>query len=202
MLRAGQILNVFTEFEIQSMIDVLAKLENQLNTGKERNYTNGFQSNSLIYPFIKKKILNKLETILGENINLTVGMLLKENKPWTIHTDYVKSDSNPDLAILIPLNINPIKTHTVIFNESCTNSFDEFKINNKKLDNNSLKIHDTLMSQEIIENLEYVSLHAAYEWIPNSIIYWDRKLLHSSDNFLKNGIAEKQALVLFTNLDK
>jgi hypothetical protein len=126
-------------------------------------------------------------------------MLLKEKFPWQIHTDYIKGDENPDLAVLIPLNKTLIDTNTVIFNEMCTDNFSTFKLNNAKLLDNATDIHNSLMSHELIENLEYLSLKGCYRWAPGSVIYWDRKLLHGSDNFLKNNIAEKTALVLFTH---
>jgi hypothetical protein len=47
-----------------------------------------------------------------------------------------------------------------------------------------------------------VSLYAVYKWKIGSVIAWDRKLLHCSDNFLVNGVKEKTALVIFTNNDK
>jgi hypothetical protein len=57
----------------------------------------------------------------------------------------------------------------------------------------------TNICSELNNRLEYVSLYDAYKWYLGSVIYWDRKMLHCSDNFLKNGLAEKNALVLFTN---
>ena len=153
----------------------------------------------MIYPFIKRKILDRLETVFDRPINLVTGMLLKAKNPWEIHTDYVKGDVNPDIGILIPLNELPIDTHTVIFNESCTDTFDQtYMSNNTKLINNAVGLHDTLLSHETVERLEYVSLLGAFKWHPGSVIYWDRKLLHASDNFLKNNVTEKKALVLFT----
>ena len=74
-------------------------------------------------------------------------------------------------------------------------------MNNKPLDYNAKELHNTLCSHESVEHLEYVSLKDAYQWIPGSIIYWGGKLLHSSDNFLVNGITEKQALVFFTTIN-
>jgi len=197
---AGQLLDVFQDKDIQSISVALSKLKDVPNSGKRaKAYTNGFQKHDLIYPFIKNKVLNKLEILFNRPINLVHGMLLKETTPWEIHTDYVKGDLNPDLGILIPLNTTPINTHTVIFNESCTDTFDIYMSTNKKLTNNAVNIHDSLLSHEPIERLEYVSLLGAFCWHPGSVIYWDRKLLHTSDNFLKNNITEKTALVLFTN---
>jgi len=197
---AGQLLDVFQPEEIQSVLAALTKLKDAPNIGEQfKAYTNGFQPTDLIYPFIKRKILDRLETLLDRPIRLVHGMLLKEKKPWGIHTDYVKGDTNPDMGILIPLNEQPVDTHTVVFNESCTDNFDIYMSNNTKSINNAVDIHDTLLSHETTERLEYVSLLGAFKWHPGSVIYWDRKLLHASDNFLKNNVSEKTALVLFTN---
>lgn len=197
--KAYQLLNVFEPSEIKLLSDILHKLkDSELDPAKERNYTNGFKQGDLIYPFIKKQVLDRIEILIGRKINLLHGMLLKEKSPWYIHTDYVKGDENPDIAILIPLNAEIINTSTVVFNEECTDKFSTYKLNNKKLENNAASLCDNLMSHETIENLEYVSLQGSYKWIPGSVICWDRKLLHSSDNFLKNGLMEKTGLVLFT----
>jgi len=197
---AGQLVNVFCPEEIQSVLKALTKIKDTPSTGLQgKAYTNGFQPTDLIYPFIKRKILDRLETLLDRPVNLVHGMLLKAKKPWLIHTDYVKGDVNPDIGILIPLNELPIDTHTVIFNELCTDTFDTYMMNNTKSINNAVGIYDSLLSHETLERLEYVSLLDAYKWHPGSFIYWDRKLLHASDNFLKNSITEKTALVLFTN---
>jgi len=199
---AGQLLDVFQAEEIQLVLAALTKLKDAPNSeGQFKAYTNGFQPTDLIYPFIKHKILSRVETLLDRPINLIHGMLLKEKKPWGIHTDYVKGDLNPDMGILIPLNELPVDTHTVIFNEFCTNTFDTYMSDNKKLINNATDMHNNLLSHETTERLEYVSLLGAFKWHPGSVIYWDRKLLHASDNFLKNNVAEKTALVLFTTLE-
>jgi hypothetical protein len=198
---AGQLLDVFQPEEIQLLLTALTKLKDSPNMGEQfKAYANGFQPTDLIYPFIKRKILDRLETLLDRPIKLVHGMLLKEKRPWGIHTDYVKGDINPDMGILIPLNELPVDTHTVIFNESCTDTFDLYMSNNTKSINNAVDIHNTLLSHETTQRLEYVSLLGAFKWHPGSVIYWDRKLLHASDNFLKNNVNEKTALVLFTNL--
>ena len=201
--QAGQILDVFSTTEIEQFNFALSKLKNSPNQGKNfQAYTNGFKPTDLIYAFIKKNVLDKIEKILAQDLNLTHGMHLKEHSPWNIHTDYVKGDLNPGLAVLIPLNTDIIITHTVIFNECCTDSFENYIRDHEKIKNNSVNLHHDIMSHETIDRLEYVSINGIYKWHPGCVIYWDRKLLHSSDNFLINGITEKTALVLFTNNDR
>ena len=199
--KAGQITNVFSVAEIESIQKALSLLPQAMNSGSVTNaYTNGFERTDYIYNFIKKFVLNKIEPHFGA-LNLTVGMYLKEFLPWHIHTDYVKNDHNPGLAILIPLNTEIINTHTVIFNEECIETFQHYMTKHSKLENNAAHLHDTLMSHVSKDHLEYVSLLTAAAWHPGSVIYWDRKLLHSSDNFIAAGIDQKHALVMFFNLD-
>jgi hypothetical protein len=196
---AEQFFDVFSPDEIKLITTALSKLKDAPNSGNSiKAYTNGFGPTDLIFPLIKTKVLNKIETSLGRKINLHTGMMLKESVPWEIHTDYIKGDQDPDLGIIIPLNLEPVHTHTIIFNEPSTNSFQQYISENTKLENNATNLHDTLMSHETIDNLEYVSLAMIAPWVPRSAICWDRKLLHASDNFISAGLQEKTALVLFT----
>jgi len=199
---AGQVLNLFEESDIKLLNSILVKLPDAPNQKDSFHaYTNGFQESSFIYPAIDKLVVSKLEKYFDIKFKKVEGMLLKESIPWGIHTDYNKKDFCVDLAILIPLNIVPVNTHTVIFNEESTDSFQQFMIQNKPLDVNAEDLHDTLCSHESIDNLKYVSLKGAYPWSPGSMMYWGGKILHASDNFLVNGLIEKQALVLFTTIN-
>ena len=200
--QAGQILDVFSTAEIHAVNLALEKLKDAPNWGRKfQAYTNGFKPNDLIYPFIKKNILDKIKNILNQDLKLTHGIYLKEQLPWPIHTDYVKGDENPGLAVLIPLNTDVIATNTVIFNECCTDSFENYMRDHDKIKNNAVDLQSELMIHETIDRLEYVSVKGVYKWHPGSIIYWDRKLLHSSDNFLINNLTKKTAVVLFFHND-
>lgn len=196
---SGQFLNIFKPDEVHLLAEALHKLKDDENIGTFKANTNGFRSTDLIYPFIKKKAIGKLEQLFNRPLSLDQGMLLKGKIPWKIHNDFTYGVSSPDLTILIPLNEQQINTHTVVFNEVCTSNFNDYKLKNAKLVTNAADIHGTLMSHVPSEDLEYVSLQGSYQWIPGSVIYWDRKLLHASDNFPKNNLTEKFALVLFTS---
>jgi len=195
---AGQILNLFSNEEIMHITSILQKLPDSKNSGKFYAYTNGFVPTDLIYPAIDRLVIKKCEKVFNKSIKVFHGMMLKEKTPWRIHSDYVKGDDDPDIAILIPLNVEELNTHTIIFNEKCLDSFPQFILNNNKLEHNAKDLYNNLCSHDTVDHLEYVSLLAAYKWLPGSMIYWDRRLLHCSDNFLKAGIKEKTALVFFT----
>jgi hypothetical protein len=200
--KAGQLNAVFSLAEISTLQKTVSNLQPSMNSGTvSRAYTNGFKTTDLIYPFIKKRVIERIQQQLGVELKLTIGMYLKEFLPWEIHTDYNKGDQHPGLAVLIPLHTDAINTHTVMFNEECTNDFTTYRAEHEKLEHNAVNLQQTLMSHESVEHLEYVSLLAAIPWSLGSVLYWDRRLLHSSDNFVANGILEKHALVMFFNND-
>jgi hypothetical protein len=222
--KSGQIFNVFNVDEINKIGKILSFLPNleftkhyklekdnsshdhfiETNFKKEiKSYTNGFTEKDPIYKILEKQVFNKIKSILDIDTHIACGMYLKELIPWGIHTDYIhKFDfgRTPDFAFLIPLEIigTGSMTNTVIFNEICTDSLINFIKNNKKLETNAKMWYNDHLSHVNQDILEYVSLKSVCAWEPGTVIYWDRKLLHSSDNFLKNSVVEKRALVLFT----
>jgi hypothetical protein len=204
--RAGKVQDLFSAEKLLNIKSVLSKLPDALpSRGKSarRAYTNGIDDKHLLYPWVQKEIAQPIKNALNIDFKVTVAMHLKEFSPWGIHTDYDKGDSDPYLAFLIPLEIyGPVesKTHTVIFNEECLDSFSIFKENNKKVENNATDLSNSLCSHCNKQDLEYVSLLQAVEWNIGDLIFWDQKLLHSSDNFLDSNIIEKQAIVIFSKI--
>jgi len=88
----------------------------------------------------------------------------------------------------------------VIFNEESQVDFDNGYINtHETLEKNARYLYNDLCSHCDEHKLGYVSVRNIYKWHPGSVIYWDRKLLHCSDNFLRNNIKTKIGLVIFTH---
>ena len=201
---AGQLLNVFSLEEIQLINNMVCKIKDHpgliYSDTQLIARTNGFQQKSLVYKFVEKTVVSKAEKLLNRKLHLGTGMLLDARIPFKIHTDYVKNDQHPDMVLLIPLNLEPLQTNTIIFNEVCCDHFDQYRQNNNKLEHNALGLHPTLMSHETVDHLEYVSLLKICPWHPGSLIYWDRKLLHASDNFSNCVIScESRFKPCFTN---
>ena len=55
------------------------------------------------------------------------------------------------------------------------------------------------MTHQPYEDCSGLELDKAIGWEPGALIYWDRVRIHSSDNFLKNGIKSKTCIALFTS---
>jgi len=187
--------NFITKTEFNRLLKFLDNIKTEtLNTGIPKAFTSGIDNR--FYTYIKKILDPVLVDKIGD-YKIHTAMFLREFSPWAIHTDYNKGDDNPGFAVLIPLET--VESHTVIFNEICTDVFETFKKENKQIDNNARYLHETLLSHISIDDLKYVSVKAIEKWQERKLIIWDRNLLHTSDNFLKNNIKEKKAIVIFTS---
>ena len=59
------------------------------------------------------------------------------------------------------------------------------------------KIYEKYLSHQPYEDLAGLVVDTIYEWEIGDMIAWDRSRIHSSDNFLINGLIEKTAIPLF-----
>ena len=192
--KAFMIENFLTEQELSLVDKVSGIIPKQKNDAEKQTLTNGFN-----YSLVKKIVNKKLENIFGE-FNVRDCMILEETKPWDIHTDFDKGDTDPYFACLIPLEHDGKDTHTVVFNEEAKNKEEIFELpdSSNKLDTQTLAMLDHCNDKK----LQRVSLLSSYKWKRGSLICWHRKLLHASDNFQKNNLDKKKALVMFLNKDR
>ena len=61
------------------------------------------------------------------------------------------------------------------------------------------EIYQKYLTHQPYDDCKSLILDQAISWETNSLIYWDRARIHSSDNFLKNGIISKTCIALFTS---
>lgn len=206
-LDAGQKFNVFTDHEIFEIQKILSKIPDQQYAHHPLIYTNGFETTSPIYSEIKSLVIDRLNDEFGNIINkLTVGMQLISKKPFAPHSDFGgKNDSGHGYAFLIPLYmkhqdaVGQQKSHTIVFDQifEGNNISDYIKTNPVKPVNNAVPLWFKHFACWPVELAEYLSVKLICPWEIGSVIYWDRRLVHSSDDFQANGIIEKSSLVLF-----
>jgi hypothetical protein len=190
------------QFEItksqQKIVDILVdkykdrRSDDLLKSNNMQAWTNGLSETDIA-------LLAKFFPEHLENERIHQAMILVEVAPWHIHTDYNKGDSNPGKAILIPWQT--CDSHTLVFNEVCTvTNNDESEIANfPKVDNHvSRELYEQYMSHCHWEDAQKVSIKEIFSWERGRAVTWDRTLLHTSDNFIKNGVDIKIALVIFT----
>jgi hypothetical protein len=204
-IRAGKITNVFSKDDVQKIINALSKVEEQAHT-EDKIYTNGFRKTDQVYPFIKKMVIDRITSIIDFSFGeLTVGMQLKSRKPFGIHTDYFKEDDmGGGMAWLVPLYIlgSSTETYTVIFDQHSTefSQIPEYiKSNPAKPQCNSREIWHEIPDSPAPDIADYFSVKLLGNWGVGDVIYWDRRLFHSSDEFRAKGVMEKSALVMFSH---
>jgi len=178
----------------QQVVDTLVKKykDNKQPGRSDKAYTNGVSDTEC-------KILESVFADLLPNQTISHAMVLVEFAPWVIHTDYTNNnDKRPANAILIPFKDE--QSHTLIFNEECTvEGINLIEETFPDIDNHIGKeIYDQHLSHCRWETVRKVSIDEIYQWQRGTGVIWDRKKLHSSDNFIKNGVSVKIALTMFT----
>ncbi len=76
---------------------------------------------------------------------------------------------------------------------------DEHIVNEDDFD---LEDYKKYMSHQPYEDCKSLKIDKVIEWKIGSLVHWDRCRIHSSDNFIKNGVLYKTPLALFTSKTK
>lgn len=174
-----------------------------LQRKKEYNYDNSGTNLTAGLSSMDLFILNQagLELFLTKLIGpyeISVGMLLKSIKPYSIHTDYTKIEDYEQQicgkAVLIP--IDHVVSHTIIFNQKATKQKDIYNLPDldKFVDD---EIWNTYLSHCNKQLQRKLTIKKIAPWEYGIPILWDRDEIHCSDNHLTQHKI-KNALVLFT----
>jgi hypothetical protein len=210
--RSGKIDQVFTEEEIINFQRYMSALPEPL-TLYDGNRFSSIGQKHIMYSWFCKKVFNRIQELVGTQVQLLFGSYLNEVKPLSVHSDYYhKSIGEPYRAFLIPIsanhNIHQVDmTNTVIFNEEDTFVDDnDTKTYNSSAwlqtktfkNNNALMTHPQELSHIPNDILECLTVQNVLNWTSGSVLWWDERLLHVSDNFVLNGVQSKQAIVVHT----
>ena len=181
-------------------------------TSKTGNSFVAISQDHMLYPWFSKHVFNRIKELTPVDVQLLFGSYLHEIAPFTLHSDYYHSSKGkPYMAFLIPISVDGDMTqtervNTVIFNEEDTYvdnnvvnkswSKELWHKNRTPKENNA--IGHELLGHLPKEDLECLTIQTVVNWRPGSVIYWNERYLHSSDNFVQNGVTSKQALVIHT----
>ena len=205
----GLVADVFSQLEIENLLDRLSKLP------RDHLYYTAINREHLLYSWFNKKVFSRLCDIVDQPMKMLFGGLIHEDIPQQLHSDYYyKSIGEPYKAFLIPVAIeNEIKdlnrVHTIVFNESdmYVDNADpvrkmwkraEWNVSKTPKENNALAYFDQHLSHLKPDDLECLTVDKVIPWELGGVVYWDEKKLHCSDNFSKNNIKSKQAIVIHT----
>ena len=206
---SGIIDDVFSRNELEFLLDRLSQLP------REHLYHTAITQDHILHSWFDKKVFSRLRELTQEPIRLLFGGLINEEIPQQLHSDYYyKSIGEPYKAFLIPVAVNGQleefeRVHTVTFNEQDTfvDSADpirkrwkrsEWNTNRSVKENNAAQYFDQHLSHLKPDDLECLTVDQIVPWSLGGVVYWNERQLHSSDNFVKNGIKSKQAIVVHT----
>ena len=211
MILAEQKFNIFTLDELNLIQKMLALIPKQDHHWKSV-YTNGFTQKDPVYLGIKKLVIDRINQHFANPIkSLSVGMQLKTQNSFGPHSDYSnKGDSDGGHAYLIPLYmeytdqaVEKLPSYTIVFDQiwkSPKSDMEQYLIANPDAPmptHNAENIWDQHLAKWPREWAKYLSVNIMGEWQLGSAIYWNRDVMHASDDFESKHIKEKSALVLF-----
>jgi hypothetical protein len=149
-------------------------------------------------------IEKSLADIIPSSFVIEKGQLLQSHLAYDIHTDYhIKVDhqaeplsGTPYYTVIIPTET--VDSHTVVFDQSADyNDFYLYKQKNNRLEHpESLEKWNQHCSHCWPEDREWLTIESALPWQQGSLIAFDRKRFHCSDNFTKK-LKQKEAFVLW-----
>jgi len=202
---AGEIKNFVSESELDNWVSYFKKTSPvEVST----NQCYGIDENNTIhYMWFYKIIYSRIQEIFGKDVHLQFGMYLNENNPWGVHTDAYHTepflDRLPAISMLIPYSVAGKKelvnkSRTIIFNERLDKN--DFSLLGERCPEkeSALDLYQQHLSHNKKEIIEKLTVLRQFSWSLGSLIYWDSRLLHDSDNFIANGYRNKQAIVIHT----
>ena len=212
MLASGEITNFISDDELQKVKKVMSSLPKN-DTGA--TYFGSIGEGHQLMSWFEKIFLHKIREFFDPQVKLLFGGYCNEIKPFGIHSDYYhKRVGEPYMAILVPISVDETleKMHlskTIIFNQEDTyvddKSHDQRRNSRKPkdflttvLENNSSSMHEEELSHCDQADLERLTIDKVIPWVYGNAIYWDEKKLHCSNNFHKQGINNKQHIIMHT----
>ena len=193
----GTIKNFFSIPQLRDIVETFNRVPTVNGYG---NNCFGINQKHLAYAWVRSSLLYPIAEQFNPDLKLIFAMFLDCVVPFPIHHDLKEipeKDGKHFLSFLIPYSVdNDIsKCHhasTLIFNEIYSESMP------RRIDNNVSVLHEEKISHVPIETTYGVSLKKELIWSPGDLFWWDSRLLHVSNNFLKNGYSSKQGIIIHT----
>jgi hypothetical protein len=215
LLPTVNIANIFDSGELDLVDQLILKIgkshvddaSKYPDSGKGGKHSGQTISNNITWDYhahleIESILTAKIESLLQKKLIVTDAHTLESKIPYQIHTDFVHNNHgrNPEYTVLIPLDT--YDSITVCFNEWAEdyNDFEIFKQNyqgEKKLKMDP-KFCASRLSHLHPHDLKYLTVHDTFAWTKGSVFAMDRRYFHCSDNFIKRGLDQKRAIVLWT----
>jgi len=165
----GIIKNLFSDATLQEWYDIFMKIPTITKTEDGDNCW-GLDINSRFYSWFQKKMMPHIQEHLGKDLKLIFCSYIDSKHPLPIHDDLKK----------LPNGAIGSHAFSILIPYSVENAKDSFsKVGTCFYDKD----------KKIIENLA---------WDKGSMVWWKSSTLHSSSDFVKEGVKSKQYFVAHT----
>ena len=192
-LSCGKIDKFFDQKEMTNFVQVFKKLNFVDGSG---NACYGIDQKHLAYSWFKKIILDRVAQEINPDLKLIFAMLLDCVIPFPIHKD-IKLIPDPKgkhyVSFLLPYSVND----DVLLTKCASTLFFNTRTKDSTVSDVSYLHSDQLSHIPLEETYKY-NLQQEIIWNIGDLLWWDSKLPHVSNNFLKHGYKSKQAIVFHT----
>jgi hypothetical protein len=154
------------------------------------------KENNNIFEIVNEKI----EKITGIKQKVIQSYILESYYPFEVHTDLGPvHHEDPAYTFIIPLD--DYDTNTIVFNEYHETSSELQDFKDSYTGELTLRIPKDIairLSHLYPTDLRYLTVKNVCKWAKGSLIAFDRRYYHCSDNYLKTGVENKKALLIQT----
>lgn len=157
---------------------------------------------------LKNLVLKNLPQDISKVMIVENIIHLQSFIPYEFHCDYgwskCNDDEKPFVVIIIPLE--SVNARTII----CEQTMEGLHFVDYKKDHEPLPKDKQISEKEYLEYFShcwpqerpYVKIKDIFEWKAGSVLIFDQKYIHASDNFLKHGLTEKNCISIFSKIKK
>jgi hypothetical protein len=155
---------------------------------------------------ITDKILSRIPKEITENLLVEFSFHLRSFYPYDIHCDCgwlkLDSDESPYYLIIIPLE--SVDAKTIVLNQTSHGLyFVDYKSNQNilsKSDRISDDDFESYFNHCWPQEKDYISIHKIFDWMVGNALIFDLRYFHSSDNYQKNNVIEKNCITIMTKI--
>jgi hypothetical protein len=215
LLPTIEIDNLFTKESLNSITDQLHKI-NDFRVNKQvwegpnlgKVLANKYYCSPEKNPEVIDFFLSHLPKEIADRAIAEEFYQLQSFIPYEIHCDsghlHLKDDEEPYYLFIVPLET--VDVRTIVFDQISNDlHFTEYKEVNKPLpdaEQMTEEEYQQYFSHCWPQERPYLSINHVFKWQAGKLLACDMHYFHASDNYIKNGLTEKNCLVLMTKTKK
>lgn len=192
------------DFIVEFVQTTVKVWEDQTDDNRIQSYYYPWSYYSKDFSKIREIFDAKFKKLTDINLVIDHSHIFQSRLPYDVHSDFYQvkllpKNLYPAYTIIIP--IEDYDSHTIAFNQySEIKKFDPSQYPKLNLiDDHTYKKYLSHVNQNIIDRL---SIKEIFSWKKGSIHMCDRKYYHCSDNYFKNNIFGKKAIIMWTSIIK